>query len=123
MLPTPGGRTAAAQKKSRCPSCSVNCQWGFWKPFLEFVFRAHSVQTLWLQNNQAKWNQRQGNKAQTGSDQMGGGGGEWGKEREGCSQGAGVKDPWTPRTTGQGLAVGWGWVGQGRATGEKLGQL
>ena len=46
-----------------------------------------------------------------------GGGGQWGKEGEGSSQGACIKDPWT-WTMGCGLTIGAG--GKGGAGEKKL---
>ena len=49
------------------------------------------------------------------------GGGQWGKEGEGSSQGTCIKGIWT-MTMGRRIEC-WGWVGQGRVMGEKWRQL
>ena len=47
------------------------------------------------------------------------GGGQWGKEGEGSSQGTCMKGPWTKPTGWGNIECGrWGWVGQGRVMGE-----
>ena len=52
------------------------------------------------------------------------GGGQWGKEAEGSSQGNCIKDPWKKTMGGVKIECErWGWVGQVRVMGEKWGQL